>query len=352
MKHLDKQLSIDEINSSLKNLKQQYENEENYTDLIYELLELNVPYSISVIDSGVLPIDIGFENINLNALEKITGKEGLSSNEQLKLSLIDWLNKNYDAKIRFEVISSLTDTGEEPLLTKFKIETNSKSPNENADDVYLVINYPVDGINFLSDYSQKSADSATYLPLSALNAVEFTILDEIEAQDLGIYIAPKLSEIETFEQPACIINNICEEGENVLNCRADCKPTGKATFWFIVLILSVLVLYIALQEWYKRYYEKFLFKNPDDLYNLLNFIDGSRKSGAKDETTKEKLKKIGWKNEQLIYAFKKIDSKRTGMFEIPLFKAFEKIKLKNELMKRQARQEQKGQAKAPNKSVQ
>ena len=54
-----------------------------------------------------------------------------------------------------------------------------------------------------------------------------------------------------------------------------------------------------------------------------------------DNEIRRKLSGTGWKGEQLTYAFKKIDRKRTGMFEIPIFRFFEQRKIKREIAKRQ-----------------
>ena len=46
------------------------------------------------------------------------------------------------------------------------------------------------------------------------------------------------------------------------------------------------------------------------------------------------MKKYRWKREQIIYAFKKLTGKRTGMWEIPIFRRFERKKIIKELKKR------------------
>ena len=90
-----------------------------------------------------------------------------------------------------------------------------------------------------------------------------------------------------------------------------------------------------MQEWYKKKYESHLFKDKNDLYNIINFIYNSRMSGLSDKQIKVKLEDSGWAGEQVSFAFKKIDGKRTGMFEIPIFKIFEKRKIQQEIEKRQ-----------------
>ena len=80
-----------------------------------------------------------------------------------------------------------------------------------------------------------------------------------------------------------------------------------------------------------------MFKNYNDLYNLINFIYNSRRGGLKDGDIREKLKGKKWKGEQVSYAFKKMDGKRTGMWEIPIFKFIENREVKRQIEKRQGK---------------
>jgi hypothetical protein len=95
-----------------------------------------------------------------------------------------------------------------------------------------------------------------------------------------------------------------------------------------------LIFYIVLQEWYKKYYEKTLFKNKNDFYNVLTFVDNSRKNGLTNSQIISKLRSSGWGGEKINYIMKRIDGKRTGLFEIPLFNLIGKKKIKKEIEKR------------------
>ena len=74
-----------------------------------------------------------------------------------------------------------------------------------------------------------------------------------------------------------------------------------------------------MQEWYKRNYQKSLFAESNDLYNLITFIYNARRSGLDDNEIRAKLRQQKWSNEMIRFAFRKIDGKRVGMLEIPLF---------------------------------
>jgi hypothetical protein len=78
-----------------------------------------------------------------------------------------------------------------------------------------------------------------------------------------------------------------------------------------------------------------LFKNKNDLFNLIHFITNGLNQGLSKKSITKKLRVHGWSLEQIVYAFKKVKGKRTGMWEIPIFRIFEKRKIKKELEKRQ-----------------
>ena len=48
----------------------------------------------------------------------------------------------------------------------------------------------------------------------------------------------------------------------------------------------------------------------------------------------KKLLERNWSREQVVYAVKKLDGRRTGMWEIPVFKFLENKKVKMELEKK------------------
>ena len=92
----------------------------------------------------------------------------------------------------------------------------------------------------------------------------------------------------------------------------------------VFLLIVALIVYIALQEWYKGKYENYLFKNRNDLYNMVNYVHNSKRKGMKNKEIAENLRKAKWSAEQITYVMKKYAGERTGMLEIPLFNLFGK----------------------------
>jgi hypothetical protein len=219
--------------------------------------------------------------------------------------------------------------------------TLSPKSGQSLGEVYFLVNGNPDEIKFNSmDENIRDYDDAAGIVFSELTStkiIEFLIPSKISIENLPIYVSPEFRDLEFSVDPeVCNFNKRCEKalGENYKNCRSDCKPIGLTILWIFILLFVSLVVYIILQEWYKRYYESRLFKDKNQLFNLINFMNNSYNQGIKKSEIISKLKDIEWENGQLNYAWNKFQGKRTGMWEIPLFKFVEKRQVKKELAKR------------------
>ena len=321
-----KNLEIDKINSSLQQLAKDYRNassDADYIRIIDQLLEIRVPFRVFASEKGELPLAIGFNNIDAGYFKEAVNKEGDGDNKE---EIIRWYNQNYKSDIKFETISASFEEGTEKLASYFELSVSPLS--DKSEEGYLFINYPFESIKFKQDYGQKSIGegSGAYIPIkSETKSFVFVIENGISAKELGAYLAPvKAFAIEKKSE--------CPEGN------PECEAKFPLVWLFLglgIVIVLFFIIYLVVQEWYKKNYEKHLFKNPDDLYNLINFIYNSRNAGLLDNDIRKKLRQTGWSNERISYAFKKLDGKRTGMWEIPLFKESERRKVKEEIAKRQ-----------------
>ncbi len=326
-KELEKEYDLSELNSKLSQIKISYQNaleDEDYISVISSLLELNIPSEIIVSEKGSIPLPASIENADLSLVEEVSGKE-FKNNELLFDYISSWILDNYDSSIEFEKISAVYDSKSEVIFTKVKLRIVNKNGGDDLDK-YILISYPYDNIIFRSSYGEKgiSGGSATSMRLSG-NDYEFLLPEDVDLLDLGIYLSPDITKLDLIDE-----SEILNEDENTKD-----YPLGRVLFFLAILLVFTLAAYVSLQEWYKRHYENFLFKNKDDLYNIINFIYNGRISGLKDLEIKLKLLDVKWGKEQLNYAFRKIDGKRTGMYEIPIFKFFENNKVKEEIAKRQ-----------------
>jgi len=343
---LDNQIDLTVLETSLDSLEENYNNassDQEFQNIMLDLIDLNIPKEIKISESDIaLPLLLGFDNIDTSIIEEVSGKT-VDDESELRASIGGWMNEKLDAKISFEKISAFYDDETEVIISKFKVETN---PKESIEDVsYLIFGLDIESDGaFMTNYGPIPISGGSYITLEIgqTNKIfEFFLLGEFDSEELGAYISPAIDFLGDFDDvlSPCNFNDICEEelGENKNNCEADCGA-GRiplAILWIIILLVIAFVAYIILQEWYKRHYEKSLFKNENDLYNLINFIYNARRSGLINKDIKKKLNETGWKGERITYALRKIDGKRTGMYEIPIFKFIENKKVKKELAKRQ-----------------
>ena len=181
------------------------------------------------------------------------------------------------------------------------------------------------------------ASVVVFSELKEAETIEVLYPGKIDVKELPIYVSPEFKNLELRDELGiCNFNKRCEKdlNENYKNCRSDCKPLGWTLFWFFILFLAAFIVYIVLQEWYKRNYESRLFKNKNHLFNLIHFMNNSFNQGIRRSKIFSNLKNLNWRGEQLTYAWNKLHGKRTGMWEIPIFKWVEKKQVKRELDKR------------------
>jgi len=329
---LEERIGLEDIESELDRLEIAYNeaSPEDYIGIMNSLYDLKVPMEIQEVKfSGkFLPFP---ENINPRYLVDLGYKE--ENPEEYAEGIVLWMATNLNVELESSIFNLKYDDKTVPIFTGNKLKITPVNPVEEA---YLIIQN--EDIIFKEDYDEEEISGATGIKMSIeeQKTIEFILDGKVEAVDLEAYISPEFSELpEKTNIGPCNNNGVCEEDEDEDNCPNDCHGINWGRlFWLIILLIAALIVYIFLQEWYKRHYERHLFKNKEDLYNLMSFIHNAIKIGTSNRVIYQKLKAYKWKREQIVYAFRKLFGKRTGMWEIPVFRMFEKKKIEKELAKR------------------
>lgn len=323
--------------------------EDGFTDdtkavqIMSELIALKMPIKIYV--SNTLRPSTFFmnrEQLDLNKLTTLGAGTADGTIDSYYTGINNWLRDNMNVTVESKSYSvSFRDRNDEPLFTDFKA---TLSPKASLKDIYFIINGDPDKIKFVDDPGAKFKQDYAgieFYEIDQPKTIEFLYPGSIDPLNLPIVISPSFSQVSKgvlIDLEKCNLNKKCEKerGENSGNC-SDCKKSWLLTaiIGLIILLIAAFIMYIILQEWYKKKYESHLFPDRNQLYNLINFINNSEIHGISKEEVFKKLREMHWSNEQLIYAWKKLHGKRTGMWEIPIFRVSEKKKIQQELKKRQ-----------------
>jgi hypothetical protein len=128
-------------------------------------------------------------------------------------------------------------------------------------------------------------------------------------EELNFFFTPETSEVK-------IINIVEKEKKNY----------GLLIFYLFLILLFGFLAYFGMEQWYKRKYENYLFKDRNSLYNVMVFVTNEKNEGNSKEEIREKLKKAGWSAEQIRYILRKFHGEETGMKSLHLFDFFKKFK--------------------------
>jgi len=329
---IEKEINVSNLKEELDVIQRRYETSDDYVEIMKALLEINIPSGLESVSfkGEFLPFP---ESIDPSYLPDYKEEDS----QQYPDRIVIWMVQNLGLNIESEIFYLKNQGESEPILTAFTLKI---VPKEEIEEAFLIIEG--EGIKFKEDYDQEELDGAMKIDLSGLEGekiIGFVIPRKIEAVDLPLYISPSISKLPGGVDPGpCDNDGKCEKDneEDKENCPNDCHEINwlRTLIFLGILLFCTFVVYIILQEWYKRYYERHLFKDKNDLYNLMSFIFNALRQGKDKNEIYKTLKQYKWKNEQIVYAFKKLLGKRTGMWEIPLFSAFEKKKVRQELAKR------------------
>jgi len=341
-KEILKEIDLNSLRNQIKIKESEYESallDEDYLRVMNSLMQLDIPILLETSQKiNPSPIIPNPSQINLPALEYFGAgsTEIKRSEEDYTNAITVWLNENLNIKINSETYTLYYASRAEDLYSYVNIIL---SPKTNLERIYFLINGAPNQIKV--NGKTENYDDAVGVVFDSLiedKNIEFLYPGKIDIENLPFYISPEFTELKLEPIPeVCNYNSRCEKelGENYKNCRNDCKPILKTIIYILFLILGALIVYIVLQEWYKRHYENYLFKDKNQLFNLINFMSISTNQGISKSEIFKKLKKHKWKREQINYAWNKFKGKRTGMWEIPIFKWIENRKVKMELEKRQ-----------------
>ncbi len=317
-KNLDSILDTETLNEELKKIRKDYNaafSEDEYNQALTDLLALDVPEAIMITKTAN---SISFppkkDYIDLYALETIGGGNyDVSDEDKYINAILSWNQANFETKISFKEISAEYPSSTKPVLRIFELSLNAK--NSLTSNPYFILRN-LDDLNFKENYLENEESGYTYIELKKDEAITFSTTEDVDFMTLPFFVSPAISKLSIGT-----ITSVDDEK----------SFSNWILFISIVVLLALIgvITYIVLQVWYKNKYESHLFKNRNNLYNLITYVNNARKRGLSDREISSKLRKAGWNSEQVAYAIKKHAGRRTGMLELPVGKIIKIFKKKD-----------------------
>ncbi len=311
--------------------------EQEAISIMEELMGINLPKKFGASMSINKVNFIQDENrLDFSVLEGIGAGEFKEDRYSYVKGINNWVMENLELKVESKTYALYFDEKTEDVLSHVKV---SLMPKKDLDKFYFIIDS--EDAKFLDSRLKKVSGKiggGFELKKNEDYVIEFLYPQKVLIDEVPVYVSPEESELN-LEVVVGICNNdgICDEDESNESCPNDCKRWLSTSMMLFILLAIAFVAYIILQEWYKRFYERRLFSDRNQLFNLVHFMNNSFNQGMKKPVIFSRLENRGWKTEQLNYAWKKLNGKRTGMWEIPVFKWAENRRVKSELEKRGGR---------------
>jgi PKD repeat protein len=338
---LEKALELKELQSKITNLEKELGLSSGIDDLARlgsEIYGLNIPLKLDVTASSNIPLVNEVYAIDASPVATAEGvqKKNLDNYRE---EILKWQTSNIIAKLSSVSYSTELFDGEtQPLLRSYLLNVRSRS----SQDSFIVINHNSREVFFKGSVDSTTAEGYSVIPLEAMEqkTLEFYVLD---LEEVPVFISPKLSNvvIEGDIDTTCNFNLVCEEdlGESPSTCRTDCKPTIQAGFYLIAAVIFLLIFYTALQIWYKRNYENYLFGNKKHLYNILMYVTNAKARGMSSGQISKNLQKHGWSKERVRYVIRKANGQGNGLYEIipvdKIMSVFRKKSAKKDIERRE-----------------
>ncbi len=293
-------LNLEEMKENLAVLNSSAQNagsEQKYEQILEALLKMKAPKLIaktSAIDESLFyPEENKIEPSILKSIgggSYETGKE-----EGYKDAIYAWNTENTEITLAFSEISFVFEEGEGSSLKVFDV-----SITNGGDDAYLIVK-DMENILFKEDYSEKKKEGYVYMNLKEPEKnIVFSTTEEVSFIDLPMFISPEISKLTLAEW-------------------SPFEEEGGLKKWIIFSVIVLFIVLVAgvfwavLHFWYKKRYEEYLFKDRNNLYNLVSYIETEKRKGVSEKDIAKNLKKAGWTSEQLTYALKKHAGKKIGM---------------------------------------
>ena len=266
----------------------------NYSDVIPYISETSLPDAIIQASVGKLSYFPEISEIDVEIVAKTFGDFYSQENYEAYQDAILFYNMDdYQIKISMKEVNYNLDGEIVTFLRSFYLDVSGKA----GDYTHKIFIEAIPGI----ELSENISESNGYWVLSPEEANSLVIFtgSNLEITDLPIFLAPSLSSLNIIDGPI---------------------EDYKFPWWILIVSLVGLIIlggivYFVLHRWYDKKYEKSLFSNRNNLFNLITYINNQKAKGSNESEIRSKLHKAKWSSEQIRYVLRKYLGKNTGMWK-------------------------------------
>jgi hypothetical protein len=308
-KILNELLNMTSVESDLNKIKTKYESSntnEEYAQILENLSQIKIPEEISEnVNTNSITFYPDRDSINLEILKTIGGGDyGQNENAYIN-SIYTWNENNLITKLNFKEFLIIYGVGEETTLKIFEFKFDKTNMENTA---YFIVG-SLENLKFEENYSESEELGYYYINLNDISDnIVFSTTEDVNFLDVPAFISPSLGDLKPVNAEFPSVE-------------------GKFPKWLLfglivfLLLLIAIITYTMLQTWYRRKYENYLFKNRNNLYNIMTYIQNAKKKGMERDNIMKNLKKAGWTREQTNYAIRKYEGKKIiGIIEKPFKK--------------------------------
>ncbi|MFW6233669.1 MAG: PKD domain-containing protein, partial [Nanoarchaeota archaeon] len=297
---------LNALNGNLTSIQRDFLTSENMSknqkqELLKDLLKMSIPKSISKVkESNKMMFYPQEKDIKSSRLEEINQDDPYDSEKNYKNTILGWHQQNIDSKIIQSSFMIVYENKDE-RLNIFKADLNKKNMTDS--NSYIILD-ELGGMYLDNENEWSEKDTYFYKNFSGNSeSINFATTENFDFDEIPLFITPDLNEL-----------NKIIESKNVDEFESETSIWKWVVYSFITIILLIIAffVYVFLYKWYEHNYEDHLFKNRNDLYNLINYINLLRNNNVNTGEIQKKLRKAGWSYEQVNYVIKKYLGKRTG----------------------------------------
>ena len=285
-------LKLSEAEDELKQIQETYlktnpASNSTIIELMKTLIEVKIPDKIVITKrTDAVQFYSPEESIKYDVLKRVYDSATDYDGSNFENKVNAWNKNNLDTKITFREISGKYGNNFEPIIKTFELDMTKKREMNYTPILFLPNLYD---LKFSGRVENENSSDYLFIPLKKNSEkIIFSTTDEVDFKTLEAFISPSV---------------------DYLGVQTNVKNENSMTIlWILIGILGFFVVamftYIIIKLILRREKESHLFKNRNEVYNIITFIENEKRKGRNEKEIENGLKRAGWSSKQISYMLK------------------------------------------------